>query len=50
MNQPLQPNEIERLKEIHDLHEIFKYWERAQNDPEAIVIRLAEIFELEASK
>lgn len=44
----LSASDIEKLKDEHDFHEIFKLWEKTINDPELIVCRLAEIFEQEA--
>jgi DDB1- and CUL4-associated factor 1 len=47
----MNQNEVVNILEENDIHEIFKIWERnIQNDPEAIVRRLAELFEIETSK
>jgi DDB1- and CUL4-associated factor 1 len=50
----MNQNETVNILEENDIHNLFKIWERNQNqnqnDPELIVRRLAEVFEIETSK
>lgn len=47
----MNQSEVASILEETDIHEIFKIWERnIQNDPEVIVRRIAELFEIETTK